>query len=605
MPSPASRVRLAAAVSLASVAGMAGSLLAAAPATAASLATWDKVAQCEATGNWQAVDSTGTYFGGLQFSQSTWQAYGGLAYASRADRATKQQQILIGEKVLKGQGERAWPLCGPSSGLGADHADPYPDPVPPVSKVTGPGAGTVLTGPVSLTASVTDAVGTPTGATFYVDGTAVGTDTGAGPSYRVLFDTSALADGPHTLTVKAVNDAGQSGPASAGVSFFTANRSTATQASGDFNGDGKADIGVLYDYGQEDGGANHSALWTFTSTGSGFNAPVKVWDNVSGGVGSWNWDRSKVTTGDFNGDGKSDIGVLYNNGQDADGTNHTAFWTFTSTGSGFANPVKKWDSTSSWNWNRSKLTSGDFDGDGKTDVGVLYNNGQDADGTNHTALWTLTSTGSGFGAPVKKWDSTSSWNWDRSKVVAGDFTGDGKSDVGVLYNNGQQSDGTNITALWTFTGTGGGFNAPVKKWDNDDTTTGSWNWDRSKPVAGDFNGDGKADVGVLYDNGQDADGTNHTALWTMTSTGSGFGGPVRKWDSGSNSWNADASKVTAGDFDGDGKTDVGVLYNYGQQTDGTSRTGLWSFTATGGGFNNPVKKWESTSSWNWFRSDLA
>lgn len=101
-----SRVRLAAAVSLASVAGMAGALLAAGPATAASLSTWDKVAQCEATGNWQAIDPTGSFFGGLQFSQSTWQAYGGATYASRADRATKQQQILIGEKVLKGQGER-------------------------------------------------------------------------------------------------------------------------------------------------------------------------------------------------------------------------------------------------------------------------------------------------------------------------------------------------------------------------------------------------------------------------------------------------------------------------------------------------------------------
>ncbi len=39
--------------------------------------------------------------------------------------------------------------------------------------------------------------------------------------------------------------------------------------------------------------------------------------------------------------------------------------------------------------------------------------------------------------------------------------------------------------------------------------------------------------------------------------------------------------------------------------DGPSRTGLWSFTGTGSGFNAPVKKWESTSSWNRFRSDLA
>ncbi|MFI6004621.1 Ig-like domain-containing protein [Streptomyces sp. NPDC051366] len=68
-----------------------------------------------------------------------------------------------------------------------------------MSKVTGPGAVTVLTGPVSLTASVTDAVGTPTGATFYVDGTAVGSATGSGPSYAVTLDITSLSDGPHPL----------------------------------------------------------------------------------------------------------------------------------------------------------------------------------------------------------------------------------------------------------------------------------------------------------------------------------------------------------------------------------------------------------------------
>ncbi|KOT54576.1 esterase [Streptomyces rimosus subsp. rimosus] len=448
---------------------------------------------------------------------------------------------------MAGQGERAWPHCGPKYGLGSDHGTPYPDPVPPTSKVTGPGAGAATTGIIELTASVTDAVGAPTSATFSIDGTAVGTDKGPGPTYRTTIDTRNLADGPHTLTVRATNDAGQTGPSSAPVSFYTANRATATQASGDFNGDGKDDIGVLYDYGQEADGTNHSALWTFTSNGSGFGDPVKVWDNVEAGSGSWSWGRSKVTTGDFNGDGKADIGVLYNDGQDADGTNHTALWTFTSTGSGFGKPVRAWKSTTSWNWDRSKLTSGDFNGD----------------------------------------------------------NGDGKADIGVLYNDGQQADGKNMTALWTLSSTGSGFSGPVKKWDNDDRTTGSWNWDRSKLTSGDFNGDGKADIGILYNNGQEANGTNHAALWSLTSTGSGFTGPVKKWDSGGGSWNADASKVTSGDFNGDGKTDVGVLYNYGRQDDGANSTGLWSFTSTGSGFAAPVKNWESAQSWNWFRSDLV
>ncbi|WP_078972836.1 transglycosylase family protein [Streptomyces rimosus] len=543
----ASNSRRAAALTVISAAVMASVPLVAAPATAASLSTWEKVAQCEASGNWQAINWSGPFYGGLQFTQSTWESYGGLTYASRADRATKRQQILIGEKVLAGQGERAWPHCGPKYGLGSDHGTPYPDPVPPTSKVTGPGAGAATTGIIELTASVTDAVGAPTSATFSIDGTAVGTDKGPGPTYRTTIDTRNLADGPHTLTVRATNDAGQTGPSSAPVSFYTANRATATQASGDFNGDGKDDIGVLYDYGQEADGTNHSALWTFTSNGSGFGDPVKVWDNVEAGSGSWSWGRSKVTTGDFNGDGKADIGVLYNDGQDADGTNHTALWTFTSTGSGFGKPVRAWKSTTSWNWDRSKLTSGDFNGD----------------------------------------------------------NGDGKADIGVLYNDGQQADGKNMTALWTLSSTGSGFSGPVKKWDNDDRTTGSWNWDRSKLTSGDFNGDGKADIGILYNNGQEANGTNHAALWSLTSTGSGFTGPVKKWDSGGGSWNADASKVTSGDFNGDGKTDVGVLYNYGRQDDGANSTGLWSFTSTGSGFAAPVKNWESAQSWNWFRSDLV
>ncbi|MEU8435094.1 FG-GAP-like repeat-containing protein [Streptomyces sp. NPDC029216] len=466
--------------------------------------------------------------------------------------------------------------------------------------------GTSVSGVAQLSAAVSNGTYPIASVQYYVDGKQVAKRTTA--PYGFDFDSSSVPDGKHIVSAEVTDTQGNTG--NSRTQIITSNGDASSTFQADFNGDGKADVGVLYNYGQEADGTNHTGLWTYTSNGTGFNAPVKVWDNIASGSGSWNWSRSKVTTGDFNGDGKTDIGVLYNNGQDTDGTNHTAFWTFTSTGSGFSNPVKKWDSTASWNWNRSKLTSGDFNGDGKTDVGILYNNGQQADGTNITALWTMTSTGSGIGAPVKKWDNddrtTGSWSWSRSKLTSGDFDGDGKTDVGILYDNGRQADGTNITALWTMTSTGSGFGAPVKKWDNDDRTTGSWSWSRSKMVAGDFNGDGKADVGVLYDNGRDADGTNHTALWTFTSTGSGISGPVRKWDSGSDSWNADSAKVTAGDFDGDGKTDVGVLYDYGHQADGGSRSGLWRFSSSGSGFNTPVKNWDSGSgSWNWFRSDLA
>ncbi|MER7973774.1 transglycosylase family protein [Streptomyces sp. NPDC096080] len=97
-------------------AGMALPLIGAGTAHAADVATWNKVAACESSGNW-SVNSGNGYFGGLQFTRSTWAAYGGTAYAPRADLATKNQQIAVAEKVLDGQGPGAWPVCSGRAGL--------------------------------------------------------------------------------------------------------------------------------------------------------------------------------------------------------------------------------------------------------------------------------------------------------------------------------------------------------------------------------------------------------------------------------------------------------------------------------------------------------
>ena len=97
-------------------AGLALPLAAAGSADAASVSTWDKVAACESSGDW-GINTGNGFYGGLQFTQSTWEAYGGTRYAPRADLATKDQQIAVAEKVVDGQGPGAWPVCSVRAGL--------------------------------------------------------------------------------------------------------------------------------------------------------------------------------------------------------------------------------------------------------------------------------------------------------------------------------------------------------------------------------------------------------------------------------------------------------------------------------------------------------
>jgi len=78
---------------------------------------WDRLAHCEATGNW-AINTGNGYYGGLQFNISTWNANGGGAYASRPDLATREQQIAIATKVRDNRGGYgAWPACARKLGL--------------------------------------------------------------------------------------------------------------------------------------------------------------------------------------------------------------------------------------------------------------------------------------------------------------------------------------------------------------------------------------------------------------------------------------------------------------------------------------------------------
>lgn len=105
-------------------------------ASAAPDSDWDRLAQCEAGGNW-GINTGNGYQGGLQFSPTTWTAHGGGEFASTANQATREQQIVVAERVLASQGWGAWPSCssqlGLSSGATQRTAPATPAPAAPVT----------------------------------------------------------------------------------------------------------------------------------------------------------------------------------------------------------------------------------------------------------------------------------------------------------------------------------------------------------------------------------------------------------------------------------------------------------------------------------------
>jgi len=88
------------------------------PPAATSLGdtVWDALAMCEASGNWAANTGNG-YYGGLQFSVGTWNGYGGAEFSAYPHQATREQQIVVAERLRAARGYQPWPACRAELGL--------------------------------------------------------------------------------------------------------------------------------------------------------------------------------------------------------------------------------------------------------------------------------------------------------------------------------------------------------------------------------------------------------------------------------------------------------------------------------------------------------
>jgi FG-GAP-like repeat len=345
--------------------------------------------------------------------------------------------------------------------------------------------------------------------------------------------------------------------------------------SGDFNGDGLSDTMALYDYGSSAAG-----LWVFPGTTGRTDAssvPYRVWYR---GPGSFNVNRAKVTAGDFNHDGLTDVLALYDYGSSAAG-----LWVFPGTTGrtdGSSVSYRAWyRGPGSFNLNLAKVTAGDFNRDGLADVLALYDYGSSAAG-----LWVFPgTTGRTDTSSVsyRAWyRGPGTFSVGRAKVSAGDFNHDGFGDLIALYDYGSASAG-----LFVFPGTTGRTDTsstPYRAWFRGPN---SFTVNNAKITAGDFNRDGFADLMAIYDYGSGSAG-----LWVFPGTTGRTDGssiPYRAWFRGPNSFTVNNAKITAGDFNRDGFADVTALYDYG-----SSSAGLWVFPGTTGRTDTssiPYRSW--------------
>ena len=209
---------------------------------------------------------------------------------------------------------------------------------------------------------------------------------------------------------------------------------------------------------------------------------------------AWGGGADKPVPGDYNGDGKTDLAVFRVS---------SLQWI-----------VKDWTTNTeilrmSWGGLTDKLVPGDYNGDGKTDLAVYRPS---------TGMWI-----------VKDWATNTemfrmAWGGGADKPVPADYNGDGRTDIAVFRASSLQ---------WI-----------VKDWaTNTEILRMSWGGMTDIPVPGDYNGDGKADLAVYRPS---------TGMWI-----------VKDWTTNTEifrmAWGGGADKLVPGDYNGDLKTDIGVF----------------------------------------------
>ncbi|QFX80743.1 FG-GAP-like repeat-containing protein [Streptomyces sp. SYP-A7193] len=343
----------------------------------------------------------------------------------------------------------------------------------------------------------------------------------------------------------------------------------------DYNNDGRSDMADWYDY--SDG---HDELHVFPALSNGaFNNPIHAWETAAGNYWA---DHMKRVTGDFNGDGIGDVAAFY--GYD---TGQVALRTWLGKGDGsFSSPFASWSTKpGNWNFDHIYAQAGDFNGDGRDDIATWYAYGDGSD-----KLYTFTAnTKGGFNTPFSSVYRAEGWTAERMKFATGDYNGDGRDDLGALYG---YADGH--VKLITFpTKPTGGFNEPIHGWES----TG-WTFSNASIYSGDFNGDGRDDIASWYDYGD-----GHDAVISFNPSGADgkFGNRQEILNITAGSYERSRMQLVTGDYNGDGRDDLATVYGY---SDGRVKTITWTAKADGT-LNGSLHSWEAPAdTWTFARMHM-
>ena len=344
--------------------------------------------------------------------------------------------------------------------------------------------------------------------------------------------------------------------------------SSGTVVRNDFDGDGIADMVNWYAYAD---GTDAMHIFNGTADGS-FAAPHSSFARTPEDY--WKLEAMKKVSGDFNGDGRTDVSVMYKY------ATQTKIWTFLGKSNGaFEAPFATWTApASSWDWNRVQLHAGDSNGDGRDDLIAWYEYEDSSD-----ALFTFVADSrGGFTTPVKSWTSTT-WTRSMGKTVTGDYNGDGRDDLAVLYD---YSGGA--IKVWTFLAQPtGGYAAPFQGFRHD-----TWgDWSATHVHSGDFDGDGRDDLLFWFDY---ADGRDIAYILKSNANGT-FVPPRAALTAAAGDLTYSSMKSVVGDYNGDGRDDLGAMYGY---SNGTVKMFTW-LTKPDANFDTVKVSWTTTTASAW------